>query len=106
MILELSTALPFWQVLVLALVSFLVGVLGGFVGLALGTMRLPALLFIGVSHTTAAGTNILVSTLSAIVGGVPAHSGAPGELAHSGSNGRACGGRVVYGRVCQLIVCS
>ena len=53
----------------LALVSFLVGVLGGFVGLALGTMRLPALIFIGVSPTTAAGTNILVSTLSAIVGG-------------------------------------
>ena len=38
-------------------------------GLALGTMRLPALILIGVSPTTAAGTNILVSTLSAIAGG-------------------------------------
>ncbi len=61
--------LSLWQVLLLALVSFVVGVLGGFVGLALGTMRLPALLLIGVSPTTAAGTNILVSTLSALVGG-------------------------------------
>jgi len=53
----------------LAGVSLLVGVLGGFVGLALGTMRLPALLIIGLPPTTAAGTNILVSTLSALVGG-------------------------------------
>ena len=66
---QLSSVLPLWQVLLLTLVYFLVGVLGGFVGLALGTMRLPALLLIGVSPITAAGTNILVSTLSAFVGG-------------------------------------
>ena len=68
---DFSSTLPVWQVLLLALVSFLVGVLGGFVGLALGTMRLPALLLIGVPATTAGGTNILVSTLSALVGGYP-----------------------------------
>ena len=57
------------QVLLLGLVSFLVGVLGGFVGLALGTMRLPALLLLGLPPAPAAGTNILVSTLSALVRG-------------------------------------
>lgn len=67
---EFSTDLPVWQILLLALVSVLVGVLGGFVGLALGTMRLPALLLIGVAPSTAAGTNILVSTLGAFVGGL------------------------------------
>ena len=67
--LEFSTSLPLWQVLLLALVSLLVGVLGGFVGLALGTLRLPALLLIGVPPSTAAGTNILVSALSASTGG-------------------------------------
>lgn len=65
---EFASELPAWQILLLALVSFLVGILGGFVGLALGTMRLPALLLIGVAPSTAAGTNILVSTLSALVG--------------------------------------
>ena len=67
--LEFSSVLPVWQIVLLSAVSFLVGILGGFVGLALGTMRLPALLLIGVSAPTAAGTNILVSTLSALVGG-------------------------------------
>ena len=66
---EFVSALPWWQVVLLSAVSFLVGVLGGFVGLALGTMRLPALLLIGVPPATAAGTNILVSTLAALVGG-------------------------------------
>lgn len=57
-----------WQVLLLTLLSFGVGVLGGFVGLALGTMRLPALLLLGMPAPVAAGTNILVSTLSALTG--------------------------------------
>ena len=69
MSLDISLILPWWQVLLLAVLSFLVGILGGFVGLALGTMRLPALLLIGVSPSTAAGTNILVSTLCALAGG-------------------------------------
>ena len=66
---DLSTALSLWQVLLLAATSFAVGLLGGFVGLALGTMRLPCLLLLGVPPTTAAGTNILVSSLSAFAGG-------------------------------------
>ena len=37
-------------------------------GLALGTMRLPALLLIGVAAPTAAGTNIMVSALASLTG--------------------------------------
>jgi uncharacterized membrane protein YfcA len=59
-----------WQAALLTIVSFAVGVLGGLVGLALGTMRLPALLMIGIAAPTAAGTNILVSSLSASAGAV------------------------------------
>ena len=68
--LEFTTSLPIWQLLLLSLISLLVGVLGGFVGLALGTMRLPAILLLArnMSATVAGGTNILVSTLSALTG--------------------------------------
>ena len=37
-----------WQAALLTVISFAVGILGGFVGLALGTMRLPALLLFGM----------------------------------------------------------
>ena len=66
---DISAALPVWQIVLLGIISLGVGLLGGFVGLALGTMRLPCLLLIGVDPTTAAGTNILVSSLSAFGGG-------------------------------------
>ena len=57
-----------WHAIVLTAVSLVAGVLGGFVGLALGTMRLPALLLMGIAAPTAAGTNILVSSLSSLAG--------------------------------------
>jgi uncharacterized membrane protein YfcA len=57
-----------WQAIVLTGLSFAVGVVGGFVGLALGTVRLPFMLLLGMPPLTAGGTNILVSTLSAIAG--------------------------------------
>lgn len=57
-----------WQALALTALSYAVGVLGGFVGLALGTVRLPAMLLLGMPVATAGGTNILVSTLSAMAG--------------------------------------
>ena len=66
---EFTTDLALWQLALLSLLSLAVGVLGGFVGLALGTMRLPALLLMGVNPQFAAGTNILVSALSAVAGG-------------------------------------
>lgn len=59
-----------WQAIFLTVLSFGVGVLGGVVGLALGAMRLPFLLLLGMPPPVAAGTNILVSTLSAVTGSV------------------------------------
>ena len=59
-----------WNAAVLTAVSLGVGVLGGFVGLALGTMRLPAMLLMGMAAPTAGGTNILVSSISSIFGAV------------------------------------
>lgn len=66
----LPSAVPLWEALFLTLLSYGVGVLGGIVGLALGTMRLPFLLLLGLPAPVAAGTNILVSTLSAATGSV------------------------------------
>ena len=66
----LGDEIALWQAIILTVVSTAVGVLGGFVGLALGTMRLPALLLMGMSAPTAAGTNIFVSALSAMTGSV------------------------------------
>ena len=59
-----------WNAAVLTAVSLGVGLLGGFVGLALGTMRLPAMLLMGMAAPTAGGTNILVSSISSIFGAV------------------------------------
>ena len=68
--LGLTSDILLWQALILTFVSFAVGLLGGFVGLALGTMRLPALLLMGVAAPTAGGTNILVSSLSSLTGAI------------------------------------
>ena len=59
-----------WNAVVLTAVSLGVGLLGGFVGLALGTMRLPAMLLMGMAAPTAGGTNILVSSISSIFGAI------------------------------------
>ena len=69
-ILGFETAVNAWQLALLTAISAAVGVLGGLVGLALGTIRLPALLLLGVPAPLAGGTNILVSTLSAATGAV------------------------------------
>jgi uncharacterized protein len=49
--------------------SFLAGLLGGAVGLVLGSLRLPALLVASGSPAAAAGTNIAVSAAAALVAG-------------------------------------
>jgi len=59
-----------WNAIVLTAVSLGVGLLGGCVGLALGTMRLPAMLLMGMAAPTAGGTNILVSSISSIFGAI------------------------------------
>ena len=56
--------------LVLTIISFFVGVLGGLVGLALGTIRLPAMLLLGIDPRIAAGTNIITSSVSSFFGAV------------------------------------
>lgn len=68
--LDFVSDLLLWQALILTVVSFAVGVLGGFVGLALGTMRLPAMLLMGMAAPLAGGTNILVSSLSSLTGAI------------------------------------
>ena len=57
-----------WKALLLTIISMLVGILGGFVGLALGTIRLPAMLLLGTPAAIAGGTNIMVSSLSSFSG--------------------------------------
>lgn len=66
----LMSDLLLWQALLLTVISFAVGLLGGFVGLALGTMRLPAMLLLGMPAPIAGGTNILVSGLASLSGAV------------------------------------
>lgn len=60
----LSSEANLWQLVLLAFVSLGVGVLGGFIGLALGLVRLPVLLLLGFPLPLVAGTNLLVTTLS------------------------------------------
>ena len=67
---QLTSDILLWQALILTVVSTLVGVLGGFVGLALGTMRLPAMLLMGMAAPAAGGTNILVSSLASLTGAI------------------------------------
>ena len=57
-----------WQVALLFASSFFIGLLGGLIGLALGTLRLPLMLLLGIPAPAAAGTNILISSVAAIVG--------------------------------------
>jgi len=66
----ISSDVLLWKALLLTLISFLVGLLGGFVGLALGTIRLPALLLLGMPASIAGGTNIMVSSLTALIGSI------------------------------------
>lgn len=56
-----------------ALIGFGVGVLGGFVGLILGSLRLPALVkYVGITPGAAVGTNAAVGVLVG-VGGLVGH---------------------------------
>lgn len=65
---EFVSGVAVWQAALLTAFSFAVGVLGGFVGLALGTIRLPLMLLLGIAAPIAGGTNILVSGLASVAG--------------------------------------
>ncbi len=64
----LPSELAVWLAALLLALSFGIGLLGGMIGLSLGTMRLPAMLLLGVPLPLAASANILVSSLTAISG--------------------------------------
>ena len=49
----LPSDLLLWKAVTLTIISLAVGVLGGFVGLALGTVRLPAMLLMGMAAPVA-----------------------------------------------------
>ena len=66
----LASEVLLWQAAALGALSLGVGVLGGAIGLALGTIRLPFMLLAGMPAAAAGGTNILVSTLSAGTGSI------------------------------------
>lgn len=68
--LGLPSDVQIWAALLLTFISYLIGILGGFIGLALGNIRLPVLLMLGIGTPTAAGTNIIVSTSSAFIGAI------------------------------------
>jgi uncharacterized protein len=59
-----------WELLLAGSASFAAGVLGGMVGLVLGSLRLPALLVASGNPAAAAGTNIAVSAAAAGAAGV------------------------------------
>lgn len=66
--LGLPSELAVWLAAVLLAMSLLVGVLGGLIGSSLGTMRLPAMLLLGVPLPVAASANIFVSSAVGVVG--------------------------------------
>jgi uncharacterized membrane protein YfcA len=59
-----------WELAVAVLGSFVAGFLGSVVGLVLGSLRLPAVLLASGSTVAAAGTNIAVSAVAALTGGL------------------------------------
>ncbi len=56
----------------LAVMSLIVGLVGGVVGIALGVIRLPVMTAIGIDPLIAASTNLLVSVLGSVAGSWPA----------------------------------
>ncbi|MBT4125858.1 MAG: sulfite exporter TauE/SafE family protein [Chloroflexi bacterium] len=56
----------------LAIMSLIVGIVGGIVGIALGVVRLPVMTAIGVDPLLAASTNLFVSVLGSLAGSWPA----------------------------------
>ena len=56
----------------LAIMSLIVGVVGGIVGIALGVARLPVMTAVGVDPLIAASTNLFVSVLGSFAGSWPA----------------------------------
>ncbi len=56
----------------LAIMSLIVGIVGGIVGIALGVVRLPVMTAVGIDPLIAASTNLFVSVLGSVAGSWPA----------------------------------
>jgi hypothetical protein len=56
----------------LAIMSLVVGIVGGIVGIALGVVRLPVMTAVGIDPLIAASTNLFVSVLGSVAGSWPA----------------------------------
>ena len=56
----------------LAIMSLIVGIIGGIVGIALGVVRLPVMTAVGIDPLLAASTNLFVSVLGSFAGSWPA----------------------------------
>ncbi len=56
----------------LAIMSLIVGIIGGIVGIALGVVRLPVMTAVGVDPLIAASTNLFVSVLGSFAASWPA----------------------------------
>ena len=64
----LPSDLALWLAGLLLVLSAFIGLLGGLIGLSLGTMRLPAMLMLGVPLPVAASANIFVSSVVGVTG--------------------------------------
>ena len=64
----LPSDLALWLAGLLLVLSAFIGLLGGLIGLSLGTMRLPAMLMFGVPLPVAASANIFVSSVVGVTG--------------------------------------
>ena len=102
MLLDFTGELALWQVAILALVSLAVGVLGGFVGLALGTMRLPAMLLMGLSPSRGGRHQHPGEHDGVHDGRVPPPARGSGGLADRGLLRDSLGGRRIRRRLRRL----
>lgn len=69
-LIRLTTPVDLVNSIILASSGFTVGFVGGMVGLVLGVVRFPSVMNIETSLSTAAGTNLSISTLGAITAGI------------------------------------
>lgn len=67
-ILGTTVDFPVWQLVLMAVISLVVGLSGGIVGIALGVIRLPMLTLFGVDPLIAAGTNLMISVMGSTFG--------------------------------------
>ena len=58
--------------IILSIICLLIGFLGGFLGIALGAIRLPVIIILGIEPIIAASTNLLAVIFGSFAGLIPA----------------------------------